>query len=92
MNTNTLKRTITLLGTLLASTNITLYADQVAGSRLSVNDPPLTGVLVRDGVAVFAPELNQIMVLQRDGRATLDVTPIGYTYKCIDPVNPCVIR
>lgn len=76
---------------ILAITN-TAHADQIAGSSLSIHDAPLTGDLVRNGIAILAPELNQILVLQRDGRAVLVVTPYYYTYTCIDPINSCVIR
>lgn len=65
---------------------------QLSGTVLAFKAPPLTGDLLRNGVAIFAPELNQMLKLQRDGRATLEITPIGYTFSCIDPLNACVIR
>lgn len=85
--------TFSLISAVTISLNVA-QADQsqIAGSLLRAGDPSLTGDLVRNGVAIFAPELNQILALQLEGRAIVEITPIGYTYKCIDPVNPCVIR
>lgn len=87
---NKLLIVVTILATISSLANA--EQSKSAVSTLSTNDPPLTGDLLRNGVAVFAPELNQMLRLQRDGRGVLDITPISYTFSCTDPINPCVIR
>lgn len=86
--------TVAIMSALSIVISKKVHADpfQVSGTVLAFNDPPLTGDLVINGAAILVPELNQMLALERDGRAIVEITPMNYTYKCIDPINPCIIR
>lgn len=77
---------------LIAGTANLAYASEDTGLKRSHKDAPLTGQLVRNGVALYVPDLNNMLVLQRDGRAIVEINPQNYSFKCIDTVNTCVIR
>lgn len=83
---------VSLLAVIIVTQKAHADPSQLAGTLLAFNDPPLTGDLVVNGTAILVPELNQMLALERDGRAVVEITPMNYSYKCIDPINPCIIR
>lgn len=84
---------VLILNILLISGTANLaHASEDTGLKVSHKDTPLTGQLVRNGVAIYVPDLNVMLALQAEGRALVEINPQNYSFKCIDPVNPCVIR